>query len=739
MAALYSNLRLQMRKFIGIAIALCYVIAMVSACDSATQGKYPRIETDPSGTDVQMTSTYTIKIMNTGDAPLTISSAPTIAPSMCPDGTTSAFSMVVDTDQSFPYTIAPAGAAVEGDNTYLVLTVTFLDPTDLCGKTATVTIVSNDLDRPNLAINITRSEIEPAIEVAPNPHNMGFVPVGPNAAEEQLLITNSGLANLEIYKIEAIGFANGFAFVWDCNRKFDTENPEPWATDKAARIPVLYGTDSSERTIVDDSVCAEPMVVLPGSDLPMPIFYTAISEIPARTIFRFTTNDPDFDATQGEAYEVTVQANFGGPCITVNPELIDFGSVVYATGVKGVTVNICSCGDENLEVTKIYFGEGSSPDFSLDVSTLATFDETHPLTIEPGQCLPFVVKFIPGSVDKDLDGKLIPDEGTLLIDNNSPREVSETPIKGLGVEAECAVCQFEMLAGGVQLSDNGEITPMDENDNEYITFTNHSYDPTVGGGISSQLWTVEQPNDSVSLFIPAATYENPKFSPHIVGEYNFCLEVFNNDGCSDKCCKAVKVIPPQGCHIELTWNTPADTDQTDECFLERDCGADMDLHMVHPLATGKTKDPETGAPFGFFDMQYDCYWMIPHPTWDTENAGDPLRQPNLDRDDTDGAGPENWTYTIPDPLYSTTAPACYRVGVHYYDDHTFGKSYPTVKVFINSSTPVYEKTLTGGMGMLDMWDVGRVCCSNQDTPFVERVKNDGTPLVVHNYADESLQ
>ena len=60
-------------------------------------------------------------------------------------------------------------------------------------------------------------------------------------------------------------------------------------------------------------------------------------------------------------------------------------------------------------------------------------------------------------------------------------------------------------------------------------------------------------------------------------------------------------------------------------------------------------------------------------------------------------------------------------------------------MFIDSSTPVYEKTLTGGMSMLDMWDVGRVCCSNVDTPFVERVNGDGTPHIVHSYPDESIQ
>nr|MBP7380878.1 hypothetical protein [Myxococcota bacterium] len=92
----------------------------------------------------------------------------------------------------------------------------------------------------------------------------------------------------------------------------------------------------------------------------------------------------------------------------------------------------------------------------------------------------------------------------------------------------------------------------------------------------------------------------------------------------------------------------------------------------------------------------------------------------------------------PDPDVSTTPPNCYRVGVHYFDDHLFGKSYPTIRIFVNDSVPVYEKTITEGMNMLDMWDVGRLCCSNAEAPFVERTNQDGSAHIATGYPDETL-
>ena len=94
--------------------------------------------------------------------------------------------------------------------------------------------------------------------------------------------------------------------------------------------------------------------------------------------------------------------------------------------------------------------------------------------------------------------------------------------------------------------------------------------------------------------------------------------------------------------------------------------------------------------------------------------------------DQDGAGPENFTYINPDEG------KCYKIGVHYWDDHKFGASYPTVRVWMNN-TKLYETTVTPKMKYLDMWEVGSVCCSAQT--FEEFKASDGGPVLIHNYVN----
>ena len=49
--------------------------------------------------------------------------------------------------------------------------------------------------------------------------------------------------------------------------------------------------------------------------------------------------------------------------------------------------------------------------------------------------------------------------------------------------------------------------------------------------------------------------------------------------------------------------------------------------------------------------------------------------PSLDRDDTDGAGPENVNLGQPENV-------CYEIGVHYWAAHGFGNSFATVRIYL---------------------------------------------------------
>ena len=138
------------------------------------------------------------------------------------------------------------------------------------------------------------------------------------------------------------------------------------------------------------------------------------------------------------------------------------------------------------------------------------------------------------------------------------------------------------------------------------------------------------------------------------------------------------ITPEVGLRVELTWDTSADPDQTDEV------GTDLDLHLRHPDAG----DVWLGS--------YDCYSSNPSPGWGAAGA---TNDPDLVFEDDDGAGPEAIQITEPET-------AEYDIGIHYVDDLSYGASSATVRVFVDG-TLVYEypnKTLFDG----EFWHLGAV-------------------------------
>ena len=259
-----------------------------------------------------------------------------------------------------------------------------------------------------------------------------------------------------------------------------------------------------------------------------------------------------------------------------------------------------------------------------------------------------------------------------------------------------------------------------------IDFYDASY-AQAGRTIEAWEWTVTKPAGSQDLFQPNPSFSSPSFTFSGPGDYLISLEVVDSQG--KKSCEPRECLftaeKPVGCIVELTWSTPADSDPTNQCGAGLDCGSDMDLHVVHPNASGPDIDMD-GKPDGFFDTKYDCFWFNPFPVWNEESGAGPLDQPQFTLDDSDGAGPEIFQYDFPEP------DKCYRVGVHYWDDHGFGASYPTIKMFIDGDL-VYDKTATK-MVNLDMWEVGEACCSEKDTPFIEYTMEDGV-VIIDNYVN----
>jgi hypothetical protein len=96
--------------------------------------------------------------------------------------------------------------------------------------------------------------------------------------------------------------------------------------------------------------------------------------------------------------------------------------------------------------------------------------------------------------------------------------------------------------------------------------------------------------------------------------------------------------------------------------------------------------------------------------------------PGLDRDDTDGAGPENLNFNIPENTI-------YRVGVHYWADHEYGPSFATLRVYIYSELVWEQKVLS--MNKHDMWDAVRIEWPEATVSEVKAA--DGGKKITSNY------
>ncbi len=178
-------------------------------------------------------------------------------------------------------------------------------------------------------------------------------------------------------------------------------------------------------------------------------------------------------------------------------------------------------------------------------------------------------------------------------------------------------------------------------------------------------WSVVQPVGSVSLFMPSNEEPTPTFEMNVAGNYTFYVQVLDANAVPDQVLATaslfMRAVPGSDLHITLTWRTPGDPDESnvggDAGFS---VGTDADLHV---LRTDRNKT--------WFDPSDDCYWESPTQTWASSTEG----SVSLDRDDTDGAGPENANL-------SGLLPATLSVGVHYWNDWNYGNSFATVRIYL---------------------------------------------------------
>jgi hypothetical protein len=539
----------------------------------------------------------------------------------------------------------------------LAARVVFTRPVDEMPRSAVLKITSDAANSPTVTVMLKTESGFPKIQVSPEWVDFAQVSLG-EENEKQINILNTGAADLEI---------TGFSLQ---GSEFYTLQ--------------VQATDYPAGGAAVDVTFEDSIVIAPGDTTYFRVRFAPDNSDPANATLTIFSNDPETaPLTEGEigGTPVKITGNESVPCIAVNPSKVNFGGKKYGEQAV-VPLEISACGDAPLEIRDIFVKEGSSPDFDIDVSTLDHVPTAEmPVIVPIGASASINVIFIPDAPNPTTeDGSLILDTGILTVVNNSFEQEKEVELSGAGVEIECPTSI-------VKCAEGDEVIPQ----TILHLFGDESY--AANGTIQKWEWDVSQPAGSQSVFVPSYTFPNPTFETNVAGVYTFYLTVYdqtNTPSCFPSEYEVV-VIPDEAIHIELLWHTPEDLDETD---TGPEAGSDLDLHFLHPWAAGPDLDGD-GAADGWFDIPFDCFWFNAHPNWGSYDPGI-NDDPGLDRDDTDGAGPENINLDIPENV-------AYRVGVHYWNDHGYGASYATVRVYIYAQL-VFE-VLDVMLVDSDMWEV----------------------------------
>jgi hypothetical protein len=371
------------------------------------------------------------------------------------------------------------------------------------------------------------------------------------------------------------------------------------------------------------------------------------------------------------------------PCLSVEPAGLDLVQTEAGVAAKEAFW-IVICGDAPVPVVSIVVQEGTSM-FTVSLPDGVELPSPlDPLFLAPGAKLPVQVSYLPDAANSVApDGSPVPHTGLVEVVAGSPPHTF--PVTLSGVSEASFTCPIAII----QCAQSGTVPPL----SLLELSAKASFSPS--GSIVQYLWSVEQPPGSQFKFAPDEQTAEPTFEVNVAGTYVFHLAVVDDAG-SLSCWPAsftVQVVPTQSLYVELTWDTPGDPDQTD---TGEGTGADLDLHLAHPLAASMPDLDCDGQPDPWFDQVFDCYWFNTHPGWGAYDAS-LLDDPLLVRDDPDGAGPEIISI-------QTAEEAGYRIGVHYWAGYGFGPSHPTVRVYL-SGTLAYETPpleLVAG----DMWTVG---------------------------------
>ncbi|MSQ83320.1 MAG: hypothetical protein EXR77_10615 [Myxococcales bacterium] len=378
-------------------------------------------------------------------------------------------------------------------------------------------------------------------------------------------------------------------------------------------------------------------------------------------------------------------------CLAIDPSGSNLGQVVLGSEATAV-VKVRNCGALPLQWIGLVLAQTvpeQSGAFTIDWAASAALSAAidpvtgptalKPVLLGPGAFASLQVRFV---------AKAAAGIDTATVTALAVAAKATGQLTASGVAGGCPVAKVIIAEGNLAIPQT------------VLHAKGHKSHALGGKTIAKYLWTAQQPVGSNQPLSPTANFANPTLQANAAGDYLFCLQVWDSAGLKScqPACEMVSVVPTGALHIELLWDTPSDPVQTDSGPV---AGADLDLHFAHPKAATLDLDCD-GSLDPWFSNPWDTFWFNAAPQWGA--AGVPDDNPTLDLDDTDGAGPENLNLVAPEG--TKAAPMVYSVGVHYWNDHGYGKSFATLRVFLFGQLAVqYAKVQ---LCPLDMWYVGRI-------------------------------
>jgi len=358
------------------------------------------------------------------------------------------------------------------------------------------------------------------------------------------------------------------------------------------------------------------------------------------------------------ALVIELKGNISPPCLAVLPATGDFGYVRMDGQAGRLPLTLTNCsrpdGGENLEISAFSVSTDSfgsvGPIFGLDPLPAT------PLTLAPGASAQVFATCVPAVERRRETGRLV------IASNDPAFPELELPLACVGTTNECPSIT------GVACVQRGVIDAVPSSDLTVPPLANldcvaDCIDPD--GSCVNYTWRIiSRPAESSSEFTPASSASSG-FFVDANGEYEVQVDAQDDRGlsassaaCNSSATLRVRAVPDAAFYTQVTWNTPADPNPRDE---GAGTGSDIDLHVLNPEGCWE-------------DRQWDCHFRTRTADWGVVGfTGDDC---SLDRDDTDGWGPE--IVSIDDP-----AAGVYKVGVHYWSDKGYGVSYATVIITVD--------------------------------------------------------